>query len=137
VDEVFGEVIEPELQDATFVTGQPIEMSPLCRQVPDRPGFADRFEAYMAGMELANAYTELNDPEEQRRRLMEQEGEEVVEKGKVDEDFLLAMEHGMPPTGGIGIGVDRLVMLLTNNPSIREVILFPQMREAETDDVEK
>lgn len=137
VDEVFGEVIEPDLQDATFVTGQPIEMTPLCRQIPDRPGFADRFESYMAGMELANAYTELNDPQEQRKRLVEQVGEEVIEQGKVDEDFLLAMEHGMPPAGGIGIGIDRLVMLLTNNPSIREVILFPQLREAESANVEE
>ncbi|MDP6958835.1 MAG: amino acid--tRNA ligase-related protein, partial [Planctomycetota bacterium] len=137
VDEVFGEVIEPDLQDATFVTGQPIEMTPLCRQIPDRPGFADRFESYMAGMELANAYTELNDPQEQRKRLVEQVGEEVIEQGKVDEDFLLAMEHGMPPAGGIGIGIDRLVMLLTNNPSIREVILFPQLREAESANIEE
>ena len=105
-------------------------MTPLCRELPDRPGFADRFEAYAAGFEISNAYTELNDPIEQRKRLVEQAGgDEMAKQGKVDEDFLTALEHGMPPAGGIGIGVDRLVMLLTNNPSIREVILFPLLRE--------
>jgi lysyl-tRNA synthetase class 2 len=122
--------VEPALQNATFVTGQPIEMTPLCREIPGRPGLADRFEAYVGGGEIANAYTELNDPLEQRIRLVAQAGgKDAVIAGRVDEDFLLAMEHGMPPAGGIGIGVDRLVMVLTNNPSIREVILFPLMRE--------
>jgi lysyl-tRNA synthetase class 2 len=129
-DEVFGEYAEPNLQDACFVVNQPIEMTPLCRELPGRPGFADRFEAYAAGFEISNAYTELNDPIEQRKRLIDQAGgDEMARQGKVDEDFLTAIEHGMPPAGGIGIGVDRLVMLLTNNPSIREVILFPLMRE--------
>jgi lysyl-tRNA synthetase, class II len=129
-DEVFSEFAEPKLQDACFVVNQPIEMTPLCRELPDRPGFADRFEAYAAGFEISNAYTELNDPIEQRKRLVEQAGgDEMSKQGKVDEDFLAALEHGMPPAGGIGIGVDRLVMLLTNNPSIREVILFPLLRE--------
>jgi lysyl-tRNA synthetase class 2 len=129
-DEVFGEFVEPKLQDACFVVNQPIEMTPLCRELPDRPGFADRFELYAAGFELSNAYTELNDPIEQRKRLIDQAGgDEMARQGKVDEDFLSALEHGMPPAGGIGIGVDRLVMLLTNNPSIREVILFPLLRE--------
>jgi lysyl-tRNA synthetase class 2 len=129
-DEVFSENVQPNLQDACFVVNQPIEMTPLCRELPDRPGFADRFEAYAAGFEVSNAYTELNDPVEQRKRLIDQAGgDEMARQGKVDEDFLLALEHGMPPAGGIGIGVDRLVMLLTNNPSIREVILFPLMRE--------
>ncbi len=130
LDEVFSEFVEPGLQDACFVMNQPIEMTPLCRELPDRPGFADRFEVYAAGFELSNAYTELNDPVEQRKRLMDQAGgDEMVKQGKIDEDFLTALEHGMPPAGGIGIGIDRLVMLLTNNPSIREVILFPLMRE--------
>lgn len=129
-DEVFSEYAQPKLQDACFVVNQPIEMTPLCRELPDRPGFADRFEAYAAGFEISNAYTELNDPIEQRKRLMEQAGgDEMSREGKIDEDFLAALEHGMPPAGGIGIGVDRLVMLLTNNPSIREVILFPLLRE--------
>jgi lysyl-tRNA synthetase class 2 len=129
-DEVFSEYAEPNLQDACFVVNQPIEMTPLCRELPERPGFADRFEAYAAGFEVGNAYTELNDPIEQRKRLIDQAGgDEMAKQGKVDEDFLAALEHGMPPAGGIGIGLDRLVMLLTNNPSIREVILFPLLRE--------
>jgi lysyl-tRNA synthetase class 2 len=129
-DEVFSQFVQPNLQDACFVVNQPIEMTPLCRELPDRPGYADRFEVYAAGFELSNAYTELNDPIEQRKRLIDQAGgDEMARQGKVDEDFLTALEHGMPPAGGIGIGVDRLVMLLTNNPSIREVILFPLLRE--------
>jgi lysyl-tRNA synthetase class 2 len=129
-DEVFSEYAQPNLQDVCFVINQPIEMTPLCRELPDRPGFADRFESYAAGFEISNAYTELNDPIEQRKRLINQAGgDEMAHQGKVDEDFLAALEHGMPPAGGIGVGIDRLVMLLTNNPSIREVILFPLLRE--------
>jgi len=129
-DEVFSEFVQPTLQNACFVVNQPIEMTPLCRELPDRPGYADRFEVYAAGFELSNAYTELNDPIEQRKRLIDQAGgDEMARQGKVDEDFLAALEHGMPPAGGIGIGIDRLVMLLTNNPSIREVILFPLLRD--------
>ncbi len=132
LDKVFGEYCEPHLQDATFVCNQPIEMTPLCRELPDRPGIADRFEAFLAGMEISNAYTELNDPLEQRKRLVAQAGGGAVGDpalaGKVDEDFLTALEHGMPPAGGMGIGIDRLVMMLTDQASIREVILFPQMR---------
>ncbi|HLY10487.1 MAG TPA: lysine--tRNA ligase [Planctomycetota bacterium] len=129
-DEVFSVFVQPKLQDACFVVNQPIEMTPLCRELADRPGFADRFEVYAAGFELSNAYTELNDPIEQRKRLVDQAGgDEMARQGKVDEDFLAALEYGMPPAGGIGIGIDRLVMLLTNNPSIREVILFPLLRE--------
>jgi lysyl-tRNA synthetase, class II len=131
LDELFSQFVQPNLQDACFVVNQPIEMTPLCRELADRPGYADRFEFYAAGFELANAYTELNDPVVQRKRLIDQAGgDEMSREGKVDEDFLAALEHGMPPAGGIGIGIDRLVMLLTNNPSIREVILFPLMRES-------
>jgi lysyl-tRNA synthetase class 2 len=130
LDGVFSEYVQERLQDACFVTAQPIEMTPLCRELPGRPGFADRFELYAAGFEVANAYTELNDPVVQRQRLLDQAGgDEMARQGKVDEDFLDALEHGMPPAGGIGIGIDRLVMILTNNPSIREVILFPLLRE--------
>ncbi len=130
LDELFSTFVQPGLQDACFVVNQPIEMTPLCKELPERPGFADRFEFYAAGFELANAYSELNDPLVQRARLQAQAGgDEMSKEGKVDEDFLGALEHGMPPAGGIGIGIDRLVMLLTNNPSIREVILFPLMRE--------
>jgi len=131
LDKVFGEYCEPHLQSATFVCHQPIEMTPLCRELPGRPGIADRFEAFLAGMEISNAYTELNDPLEQRKRLEAQAaagGEEVVKAGAIDEDFVTSLEHGMPPAGGLGIGIDRLVMLLTAQESIREVILFPQMR---------
>jgi lysyl-tRNA synthetase class 2 len=132
VDKVFGEYAEPHLQDATFVTGQPIEMTPLCKEDPARPGLADRFELFAAGMELANAYTELNDPLEQRRRLtLQAGGDEMSREGKVDEDFLQALETGMPPAGGLGVGIDRLAMMLTNSPSIRDVILFPTLRTAE------
>jgi len=136
LDGVFGEYVQPHLQDACFVTGQPIGMTPLCRERPGSPGVADRFEVYMGGFEIANAYTELNDPLEQRRRLLDQAGgDEMARAGKVDEDFLEALEHGMPPAGGIGIGVDRLVMILTDTPSVREVILFPLLREAGTSGV--
>lgn len=133
VDKVFGEYVEPHLTRATFICNQPLEMTPLCREHPGRPGVADRFEAFAAGMEIANAYTELNDPLVQRERLVQQAGgagDEMMKAGKVDEDFLRAMEHGMPPAGGMGMGIDRLVMLLTNSASIREVILFPLLRDS-------
>ncbi len=132
IDKVFSEYAEPHLRRATFVCNQPLAMTPLCRERRDRPGAAERFEAFLAGMELANAYTELNDPLEQRKRLEDQakaSGASDAGAGKVDEDFVRAMEHGMPPAGGLGIGIDRLVMLLTNRTSIREVILFPLMKE--------
>ncbi len=130
IDKVFSEYAEPHLQSATFVTGQPLEMSPLCKEDAQRPGQADRFEAFTAGFELANAYTELNDPVEQRKRLTAQAGgDEMSRAGRLDEDFLAALETGMPPAGGLGIGIDRLVMLLTNSTTVREVILFPLMRE--------
>ncbi len=131
IDKVFSEYCEPHLYErATFVCGQPLEMTPLCRELPDRPGFADRFEGFVAGMELGNAYTELNDPIVQRRRLLDQAGgDAMAQTGKLDEDFLTAMEHGMQPAGGFGMGIDRLVMLLTNKPNIREIILFPLLRE--------
>ncbi len=134
LDEAFGEVVVPELQNPVFVTAQPIEMTPLCSRLPDRSHLADRFEAYVAGMEISNAYTELNDPVEQRTRLEEQAQGDA---SKIDHDFLRALEHGMPPAGGIGIGVDRLTMILTNNPSIREVILFPLLREPDSSGAEE
>ena len=107
-------------------------MSPLAKKKPNDPNTVERFEGFIGGMEIANSFTELNDPDDQRQRFIEQEslrlelGEDL---DRLDEDFLLAMEHGMPPTGGLGVGIDRLTMLLTNNPSIREVILFPQLKE--------
>lgn len=133
LDGLFGEYVQPHLQDACFVTGQPIGLTPLCRERPGQAGVADRFELYIGGFEVANAYTELNDPIEQRRRLLDQAGgDEMAREGRIDEDFLEALEFGMPPAGGIGIGIDRLVMILTDNPSVREVILFPLLREAGT-----
>jgi lysyl-tRNA synthetase class 2 len=107
-------------------------MSPLAKAKPGSPGYVERFEAFAAGMELANSYTELNDPWVQRQRLESQESIRLNfqddEVDRKDEDFLLALEYGMPPTGGLGVGIDRLVMLLSGQPSIRDVVLFPQMR---------
>lgn len=132
IDELISSFVEPELWQPTFLVDYPLDMSPLAKAKPDDTAFVERFEAFAGCLEIANAFTELNDPLEQRERFLEQlkqsDNEETVE-GRIDEDFLLALEHGMPPTGGLGIGIDRLVMLLTNQQSIREVILFPQLKE--------
>ncbi|HNT53062.1 MAG TPA: lysine--tRNA ligase, partial [Candidatus Syntrophosphaera sp.] len=128
---LFETYVEEKLIQPTFVTDFPKEISPLAKARPDNPLLADRFELIIAGHEFANAFSELNDPQEQRLRLEAQAvlralGDE--EANVVDEDFLEALEYGMPPMGGLGIGIDRLVMLLTENDSIKEVILFPQMK---------
>ena len=137
VDELFSQTVEPGLWDACFVCGQPKEMAPLCKARLDAPELSERFEAFAAGMEIANAYTELNDPVEQRTRFEEQAGGATAAEtgGRLDEDFLTAMEHGMPPAGGLGIGIDRVAMILLGAPSIREVILFPQLRPRPVGDV--
>ncbi len=128
--ELFEVTAESRLVDPTFIMDFPRDISPLAKSVPGDPDTVERFELFIGGLEVANAYTELNDPLEQRRRLEEQV---KAGGGTLDEDFLLALEHGMPPTGGEGIGIDRLVMLLTNRASIRDVILFPLLRPRDGD----
>jgi lysyl-tRNA synthetase class 2 len=125
LEEIYEMTAEPQMIDPAFIMDYPRDISPLTKSVPGNPELVERFELFIGGIEVANAYTELNDPVEQRRRFEEQA---AASGGMVDEDFVLAMEHGMPPTGGEGIGIDRLVMLLTNRQSIRDVILFPQLR---------
>ena len=132
IDKLISTFVEPHLIQPTFLLDYPEEMSPLAKAKPGAPGYVERFEAFAAGMEIANSYTELNDPAVQRQRFESQEDIRRVhqddEVDRKDEDFLLALEYGMPPTGGLGMGIDRLVMLLGSQPSIRDVVLFPQMR---------
>ncbi|MBS1583578.1 MAG: lysine--tRNA ligase [Bacteroidetes bacterium] len=136
IDELFSALVQPELVQPTFVMDFPLEMSPLCKKHRDDDRLTERFELYAAGFEVGNAYSELNDPIDQRERFEDQV--RLMERGDdeamfIDQDFLRALEYGMPPTSGIGIGMDRLVMLLTDNPAIQEVLLFPQMRPEKFD----
>jgi len=126
--ELYEMTAEPLMINPTFIMDFPRQISPFAKSCPDDPDTVERFELFIGGMELANAFTELNDPDEQRRRL---EAQAAEQGGMVDEDFVLAIEHGLPPTGGEGIGIDRLIMLLTNQNSIRDAILFPQLRPRE------
>ena len=147
IDEIFGAKCEGNYIQPTFITNYPKEMSPLCKQHRDNPELTERFELMVCGKEVANAYSELNDPIDQRERFEDQmrlaeKGDDEA-TGTIDEDFLRALEYGMPPTSGLGIGMDRLMMYLTNNSSIQEVLFFPQMRpekkqvQIELDDEEK
>ena len=129
VQEIYEKLVEDTLIEPTFVTRMPMELVPLARKCEDDPTLVDVYELEINGQEISPGYTELNDPIDQRHRFMDQ----VTLSGKdpaqaVDEDFLTALEYGMPPTGGMGMGIDRLVMLLTNADSIRDVLLFPQLR---------
>jgi lysyl-tRNA synthetase class 2 len=131
IAQLFEDFVEETLWDPTFVTDHPAEISPLAKAHPDDPATADRFELFVAGMELANGFSELNDPLEQRARFLDQLRQREkgdAEAHQMDEDYVRALGHGLPPTGGCGVGIDRLTMVLTGSPSIRDVILFPLMR---------
>ncbi|MDE2900523.1 MAG: lysine--tRNA ligase [Chloroflexota bacterium] len=131
VDKLLGDKVEPHLVQPTFLVDYPVEMTPLAKRHPSKGGYVERFEGFVAGMEVCNAFTELNDPIEQRRRFEEQEALRVEHAeedfDRLDEDFLTAVEYGMPPTGGLGVGIDRLAMLFSGQSTVREVVLFPHL----------
>jgi lysyl-tRNA synthetase class 2 len=129
--QLFEDLVEPTLWEPTFVADYPVEVSPLAKRRPSDPSVTERFELFAAGMEIANGFSELNDPLEQRQRFLDQlvqrEGGDE-EAHRMDDDYVRALGYGLPPTGGCGVGVDRLAMLITDSPTIRDVILFPHMR---------
>ena len=132
VDDLLSKTVEPKRVQPTFITDYPIELSPFAKAHRSEDGLVERWEAFVGGMEIANAFTELNDPDEQRRRFEAQRAE--AERGDdetqpMDETYLAALEQGMPPTAGVGLGIDRLVMILTGAKNLREVVLFPAMRD--------
>ena len=132
VDDLLSKHVEPKLEQPTFVMDYPKELSPFAKDHRSEPGLVERFECFAAGMEFSNAFSELNDPDEQRARFEQQARDEAAgdeETQPYDEDYVRALEQGMPPTGGIGVGIDRLVMILSGRRSIREVVLCPAMRD--------
>lgn len=137
IDSLIGDFLEPNCIQPTFLYDYPRDISPLAKNKPGNPQIVERFEGFVGGMELCNAFTELNDPLEQEKRFAEMgrtfEADDE-ENHPMDEDYLQAMSYGMPPSGGFGMGIDRLTMLLTGNRSIREVILFPHLRDSESED---
>ena len=135
VDELLKQFVRPNLIQPTFLLDYPVELSPLAKRKPEDPTHVERFQLYIGGGEIANAFSELNDPMDQAARFLEQQRDREAgdeEAMPIDEDYVNALMYGMPPTGGIGIGIDRLTMLLTDQPSIRDVILFPAMRALPT-----
>ena len=134
IDQLLSDYLEPTLIQPTFLYDYPRDLSPLAKSKPGDPLTVERFEGYVAGFELCNAFTELNDPLDQEKRFLEMGRDyaaEDEERHPMDEDYLRAMRYGMPPSGGFGMGVDRLIMILTDHPNIREVILFPHLRTRE------